>query len=244
MGKFPVWMMNKELVGSDQWEFIPTRLVLPRQLPETLRGAGAAWEITACPQPLLASAVKLGVFLTVEHLKSIQEKLLFPMPNPKEGSGAKGNIIKEDYCKGLINFLYPGESQKEKDRMLDAMHGKFNCTVRCPREIIEAVKELGEEGERDFKHVYQTALNQEVVENDMEKAGRMPVLNRKDQETFTPAELKELLPPGPGIYCSRNPLLRRYQAGYPGPFTFIKGMFLYWFLVCFWVPLSPQSSVS
>ena len=223
VGKFPTWLVNKDLVGAGQWEFIPTRLVLPRQLPATL-GAGAAWEILGCPQPLLKSGVKEGIFLNLDQLKNIHEALLFPLPNPKEGSGATGNIVKEDYCRGLIEMLFPEETQEEKKRMFDAMHGRVARKVRCPREVIEAVKELGQQGEMDFKQVHQVALNQEAVEKDTEQTTREPILNRKEQETFTPPELKDLLPPGAGIYCSRNPLLRRYQGGYASPCAFSRAM--------------------
>lgn len=92
--------------------------------------------------------------------------------------------------------------------------GKTISRVKCASDVIAAVKELGQEGERDFSYIHQVALNQEAVEK--ERKLRSPGEEHEEKKTFTPGTLKSLLPPAPQAMANRNPILKRYQAFYPG----------------------------
>ena len=71
--------------------------------------------------------------------------------------------------------------QMKKKHMVDTICGKTVSRVKCAADIISAVKELGQEGERDFKFVHQVALNQELVE--------------KERKLRTPSDTRKLSPP-------------------------------------------------
>ena len=119
-----------------------------------------------------------------------------------------------DFAKGLVEFLWGAETTEEKKRMVDVIMGKILTKVKCPKDVILAVKELGAQGERDFSDLHQVALNQEQVEK--ERKLRAPTEDREERKTYTPVVLKDLLPNVPGVLCNRNPILSRYQAHYPG----------------------------
>ena len=223
-GSVPAWMMNSSITRA-QWDFIPCKPLIPQQVPPDLRRYGSVLEVTGPPQPLLAAAVKEGIFLTMHVLTEIQGVLHFEVPDAGQGSGTKGGVVKEDYCRGLVEKLWGSESEEEKTRMVAALMGQALSSkkVRRARGVIQAVKELGIEGERDFKEIHRVALNQEAVERDLDlqkdRAPRKPTEERSEIQTFTPAELKSFVPPEHGALLSRNPLLKRYQAHYPRTLT-------------------------
>ena len=210
------WMMNNELDMGEagKWKMVPTTIRTPSELPDVLRSHGSAWEVTGAPQPLLKSAVKEGVFLTVKQLELIHSKLGFPLPEKGQGSGKSGAVIKVDIAKGLVEFLWGEETPEEKNRMVDAICGKLLTKVKCAKDVILAVKELGAQGEIDFADIHQVALNQERVEK--ERKLRSPTEDSEEIKTYTPGVLKDLLPNVQGVSCNRNPILSRYQAHYPG----------------------------
>ena len=211
---YPTWMMNNDIAIATKWEMIPCRLLVPPLLPEALRSYGSVWEKTGEPQPLLKSAVKAGVFLNMKQLDHIYQILKYDLPDKGKGSGKGGGIVKIDHATGLVNLLWPEDPPEEKERMVDAIVGRRISKVKCPNDVIQAVKELGAEAERDFRDLHQCALNQEAVEK--ERQLRAPTLDRQEQKTYTPAILKSLLPPETAASCNRNPILKRYQAFYPG----------------------------
>ena len=98
--------------------------------------------------------------------------------------------------------------------MVDAICGKLLTKVKCAKDVILAVKELGAQGEIDFADIHQVALNQERVEK--ERKLRSPTEDSEEIKTYTPGVLKDLLPNVQGVSCNRNPILSRYQAHYPG----------------------------
>ena len=223
------------LAGAAKWKMLPTKLALPSQLPPSLQCHGSAWEITGEPQSIIKSAVMEGIFLTVFYLTEIQKILQFPLPDKGSGSGKKGGVTKPDYAEGLVQFLWPDESSESKKRMYDAIMGGSLSRVKCANDVIQAVKELGAEAERDFADIHQVALNQELVEK--ERKLRAPTELREEQKTFTPSTLKSLLPDVPLVACNRNPILCRYQVFYPGSLDCFLGIWyvlLPMFLMFLW----------
>ena len=226
------WMMNNDvdLAGTGKWVMVPTTLRLPSELPKQLRCYGSAWEISGEPQSPLKSSVKEGVFLTLRYLEQIRSILKFPLPDKGKGSGAGGGIVKVNYAVSLVKSLWPDDTDQEKTRMVDVICGRNLSKVKCASDVISAVKELGAEGERDFSDLHQVALNQELVE--IERKLRSPTEDREERKTYTPNSLKDFIPNAPGVACSRNPILLRYQAFYPGSleydlhFSFYQHYFL------------------
>ena len=213
------WMMNNELDMGEggKWRMVPTAIRTPSELPEGLRSYGSAWEVTGAPQPLLKSGVKEGIFLTVKQLELIHSKLGFSVPEKGQGSGKNGAIIKIDLAQALVESLWGEDTPEEKKRMVDQICGKIMTKVKCAKDVILAVKELGAQGEQDFADIHQVALNQECVER--ERKLRSPTEDREDIKTFTPGVLKDFLPNVQGVICNRNPILSRYQAFYPGSWS-------------------------
>ena len=215
-----------DISGTAKWRMLPVSLQVRSQLSAVLRSFGSAWLVTGEPQSLVKSAVKSGVFLTVKSLEQIQSMLGYKLPDKGQGSGKNGALVKLDHAKCLVDFLWPGATPDEKKHMVDTICGKTVSRVKCAADIISAVKELGQEGERDFKFVHQVALNQELVEK--ERKLRTPSDTREDKKTFTPKVLKEFLPKVQGVACSRNPMLCRYQAFYPGTMVRFGQLFFGW----------------
>ena len=215
-------MMSTEFEGNTEWMRIPVQLTLPCFLPVGASQHGAAWQITGEKESLLKSAVRAGVQLNMEQLLQLHHELKFALPAKGEGKGKRGNPIKADYAASLIKYLFPGISDEERERMWNELMGSTagvkKQSVRCPEDVINAVKGLGEEAERDFKFVHEVALNQQAVEQEMKKNKRLPAQgpDAYTQRTYTPGELKTLLPRDSGAWCNRQPVLKRYQGGYPG----------------------------
>ena len=218
----PLWMFNTDLTGGTQWLRQPARLILPCFLPLEVGRFGTAWLLTSNGQPLLQAAIREGCELTVAQLRALQEALKFPLPPRGSGSGKRGSLVRQDYASSLVAFLFdsdPAVTQEMKDEMIKGIMkgvGKRAQTVRCPEDVIMAVKELGKEAEMDFAHVHEVALNQQAMEEDKKKRkakANEPAL-REDPaiRTYTPTQLKDLLPPN--AWCNRQPLLQRYQGGF------------------------------
>ena len=221
----PTWMINTDVQNGTQWLCQPVRLVLPCFLPDGIRQFGAAWQLTGPTQSLLHAAVRHGCELTVAHLRGIHDAVKYPLPARGAGSGKRGALLREDYARALISFLFdsdPTVTQEQKDEMLKGMLGGWRKkqTVRCPQHVIAAVKELGKEAELDFQHVHSVALNQQAVEDDRAKRQKKAAAAKEAFEsdepsgvrTYTPTELKHLLPPG--AWCNRQPVIKRYQGGF------------------------------
>ena len=219
----PTWMLNHTLTGVGKWHMLPTKLLLPCQVPVGLARFGSVWEVTGAPEGLLSSAVREGVWLSAKILEFLQKELGFPLPDKRMGSGKGGSLVKADYAAGLVKHLWPEASEAEHVRMVDSLVGSTVSKVKCPRDVIAAVKELGLSEGRDFEHLQDIALNQEAVERERSQRGP-DIQQREEQKTFTPVQLSKLLPPSGGnrVACNRNPLLSRYQAFYSGVLAELK----------------------
>ena len=213
----PTWMLSTGDVANTDWLRLPSKLLLPCFTPPAAQHLGVVWQVTGEKQPLLEAAVRDGCTLTVFQLRQIHECIGLPLPGKKQGSGKNGVLNKQDFCLALIEKLFASEPQAAKDRMFEGLMGntRQGASVRCAAAVIAAVRELGKEAERDFAYIHEVALNQEAVEKQA-KRERADNIEDYERKTYTPSELKDLLPAGKGIFCNRNPLVKRYQVGYPG----------------------------
>ena len=197
---------------------IPTKLTLPCFLPHGMSGYGAVWAVTGPKQPLLKGAVQQGCPLDFFQLSQLQEALKFPLPAKGKGSGAHGGATKPDYARSLVKTLFPDASEQEHNHMFTGIMGTTAVRkqkVKCPQDVIQAVQLLGKEAESDFRFVHEVALNQEAMEKEEKKIrAAAEAEDAYARRTYTPAELRRLLPPNG--WCNRQPVLKRYQAGYIG----------------------------
>lgn len=122
------------------WVHIPSKVLHPRVAPPGIAREHVVVMVqTGEPESLLASAVRVGAFLTVKQLKNIQSHLSFPMCEPGKGSGKNGRLIKKDYCDGLLNYLFPGQ---DHSLMLKGLMGQnwnhLKPCKACTSDILQA----------------------------------------------------------------------------------------------------------
>ena len=212
---FPSWLINRTLTPEHSWQLIPTKPLLPCLVPPALKQFASLWQVTGGSQPMVKAAVAEGCFLTKEYLIKLKAHLGYALP--KKASG-KYTYLKIDYCQALVNFLWPEAKEDAKERMVKHMMGSVKHTVRCPEEVLAAVDELAKNEQRDFEHLRDAALNQRKIQTEARKErADAGVPAAGERKTFTPSTLQQLLPEGvAGCFLNRNPLIKRYQAGYPG----------------------------
>ena len=217
-------MINTKIRGDTEWKHVPTRLSPPCFVPPGASQHGVAWEIRGASQDLLTAAVRGGCSLTVAQLAQLNEALTLPMPVRGQGSGTRGGLKKEDYVRALIQYLFgddPSVDEAARQQMFQGVMGEAFFrkarSVRCPEDVIAAVRHLGQEAESDFHFIHSVALNQQAVEHERQRTrAAAQAEDAYEQRTYTPVQLKSLLPPVAGVWCNRQPLLKRYQAAYPG----------------------------
>ena len=161
------WMVNFDLDGA--WRFVPVkrlvRALLPRDLYE--RGRGFCWEITCAEyEPLLTSAVREGVWISLANIRQICHSLGVEPPRSKQGSGKGGAVVKIDWARKLVQHLFPNEDEKEQERMAAALTWKSGNAKGTAskdgseeRSVLKMVAELDEENREapEFMKVVQLA---------------------------------------------------------------------------------------
>lgn len=100
--------------------------------------------------------LKHGLFLIVANLRQLCASFnAWPSP---PGSGAKGNLIKVDFARALVNRVFSTlVSDEEKDRMVSAI-----CKTSVPKvdvEVLEHVSCLDEENCEAVKETIRTATD-------------------------------------------------------------------------------------
>ena len=118
-------MINHHFDSKSDWVHVPVEKRLPVMLRADM-GVGTTFEILQNPDEadelgLLKSALKAGVFLVVDTLKTINVSLGVEVPKFPNGSGARGAIIKVDHARALINFLFKKETQKVRDDLVRSL---------------------------------------------------------------------------------------------------------------------------
>lgn len=140
------------------WRRAAVSILPPACLPVALHNAGAAYRIESRYEWILPAAIRHGVELTVNQLKSIIATLGVPLPD--KGSGKRGQLIKTDFAQSLIKYLFPNAEGKEFDRMLKDTLGGSAKTGPTDVEVLAAMAELDTENAEAFIHVKKQALEQ------------------------------------------------------------------------------------
>ena len=204
------WMINGTMDADNTWQLIPVKPVLPCMMPAGLRHFASSWRVTGAPQPMVKAAVKEGCFIRKEDLLKLKTLLGFSLPTKSKD--------KIDYCRAFVKHLWPEASDDEFEEMVSKMMGKIKGrTIRCPKAVLQAVEELSKTDQREFEHLRDAARNQCKVQDELRKARADAGQAAGERKTFTPDVLQKLLPRNvTGCFLHRNPLIKRYQAGYPG----------------------------
>lgn len=196
------------------WVHIPSKVLHPRVAPPGIAREHVVVMVqTGEPESLLASAVRVGAFLTVKQLKNIQSHLSFPMCEPGKGSGKNGRLIKKDYCDGLLNYLFPGQ---DHSLMLKGLMGQnwnhLKPCKACTSDILQAFDGLPPEDQAEFAKLAAVAADEVLLKEKRDERTRAATFSRNAKKHHTPLSLKDLRPPGGRI--TRHPALKRYQAFY------------------------------
>ena len=148
------WMVNFDLDGD--WRFVPVKRLVRALLPCALYESGRCfcWEITRPEfEPLLTSAVREGVWISLANIRQICHTLGVEPPRSKQGSGKNGAVIKVDWAQKLVQHLFPNADEQEQKRMTAALTWKSGSAKSTfdskeggvERTVLRMVAELDEE---------------------------------------------------------------------------------------------------
>jgi hypothetical protein len=208
----PFWMYNSNVGGDSKWKHLPTAKQHPAFCPASLQTYNSPFVVTGPADDLLPSAVRSGVFLTVENLKNILEVVPYEMKPPFHG--ANGAKVKLDYARGLVNKYFEQEPEAETNRMVQCIMGQYYGRVHCPQQILDAINSMEASEKKDFQGLHETVLNQEDVHSKIQ-ADRAASDKLYLHKEGTPALLKSLVPPVAGCGLNRKGSICRYFAWVP-----------------------------
>eukprot|EP00435_Cladocopium_sp_Y103_P036593 s312_g9.t1 len=142
------WMVNFDVDGD--WRFVPVKRLVRALLPRALYESGRcfSWEITSQEyEPLLTSAVREGVWISLANIRQICHSLEVEPPRAKQGSGKGGAVVRVDWARKLVQHLFPGADAEEQKRMTAALTWKQSKggLKEKERSVLEMVAELDEE---------------------------------------------------------------------------------------------------
>ena len=162
--------------------------------PESaLQGLGSAWEVTGGHEALLTSAVRHGVFLKVDQLKSIIRSL--GLEEMKVGSGRGKGVLKADLVQHLLRALFPdaGPGSADYKKMFEAMMNQ-KCETISPGEeqgVTHMISCLDTENAEEFKLLAKHAkekidehvrrIGRETARNEFEKAAKQQMEEAKEK---------------------------------------------------------------
>ena len=223
--KLPRWLMNDKLEmdagTATGWLHVPLRVCHPWVLPEVIRqNHVVAFQQTGPLETIIHSGIRAGIFLTVGQLKLLQGSLKFPIPNKKEGSGKSGRLVKKDYAKSLVDYLFPGESEKNKSAMLLGIMGRTwkhldpKQTSKHSAGILKAFNGLPQDDMQEFSKLAAVASDEILLNERRDQRARVESCKTTTKQYETPLELRDLHPAVMGCRITRHPVLKRFQAFY------------------------------
>ena len=208
---------------------MPCDVSLPAFLPVRFQqqiGKTTAWRIKDTPADLLKASLQSGFPLKVAQLDGLKDVLGFNYPAKGTGSGKNGNIVRIDKAKALLDHLFGDAWTPEMLAGVGGRRTEQQTEVKLPVGLVEALGELERDEQRDFDHLHgmikekkrQMDSEKEAQKNEPGQRASSDFADAYEVRTYTPVSLKDLLPlkGENGVYCNRNPEVRRYQACYPG----------------------------
>lgn len=117
----PMWVFNHTIdEETNVFEFVPTRFLLRRELPMHPQLSGSAILVTGPHEGLLVPAFRRGLSITLPQVRLIYDTLKIPPMKHGEGTGAKGNVLKRDLVRKILEKLFGDSVSKEElERMLN-----------------------------------------------------------------------------------------------------------------------------
>ena len=170
----PPWLANFEVTNTtEKWSAAALKPVIPSLVPPELGSRACVLSVKSPWESLLKASVRSGLSsINVETLKLIVK--VNQVPLPPSGSGASKNLIRIDFAKALVHWLFPdlAPDHPEFQRMLQSLAGNSKKkVVDCPESVLEAVQALDRENAETFKDLQKYAL-QAKTDKDEIKAGR------------------------------------------------------------------------
>eukprot|EP00435_Cladocopium_sp_Y103_P051613 s1468_g16.t1 len=181
------WLISHELDGS--WRFVPVKRLIRGLLPQSLFVAGRrfCWEITSTEyESLIYSAVREGTWIALANLRQICNSL--GIDPPRTGSGKNNSVLKADWARKLVEFLFPGATQEEMKRMISALTWKSNKMGGLKdkeRSVLEMVSELDQENREapEFQKMIKLAQSRlkEMEKKEIVSKTRKMVLEERER---------------------------------------------------------------
>lgn len=216
--------MNAE--NATGWVHVPLQVVHPRTLPHGMYGNHFFAFVQCGPaEPLIHSAIRNGVLMTLAQLRSVQGVLKYPLPDKGKGHGKNGRLIKRDWCQGLVDYLFPDMSEADRSRLVAGLLGNNCHHLQPPRsksgsssyhtaDILKAFDGLEAEDAKEFSALAAAAKDEALLKERRDRKAREQAVTRRSNAHETPKTLRDLIPPVAGCRLSRHPALRRYQGFY------------------------------
>eukprot|EP00435_Cladocopium_sp_Y103_P065603 s253_g27.t1 len=244
---FVHFLHNHDVTDQSVWKRVDCIPLPPASLPVELGHLGSAWAVQKRAS-LLKAGLKEGLQLTVPQIKQIFFSLEISAPTGR-GSGKKGNIVKLDWVKKLIQHFFPGDDPGEQLRMINCLMGKNQATLDV--DLLAAVSALDAENKTSFSYIQKTCIEQfeetvfgrgqsskietsaepEKVKAMVDESVKSLRIEHKSsvdavkmrQWNLTPPDLKNLLP-GRGeitgfFWARHDPNLRFFRVDYPTGFS-------------------------
>ena len=209
------------------WQHIPCGILHPWEVPVKLRNRYATCIMqTGPPGDMITSALKHGIYLRVDHLKELQAIFRFEMPDPGQGSGKNGALIKQDYAQALLDYIFQETvTPAQKKTMLAAIMGKNSSGKHLGRatahakDILEAVHGLDTADVPEFSAMAAVCVDElELHKARPNREPRIGGLAYNPRKNITPEsvrkDLDSLCPTSTRSKIYRHPKLKRYQAFY------------------------------
>ena len=257
----PEWIFNFDVSESSDW-----RLVVVKQIPgcclTDLVSLGTVFRIEGFEWPLRAALREATISLTVAQLQSLALSLKIAPPAKGSGSGQKGNVIRIDWVRALVNSIFSQETEKVRESIINALdkananqQGKvdLNCLAfvsQLDLENQECFKEIKKQAMKEYDKTVRVNVQEEVRESAEKKFKQELIDNQKEKEAkakaeivrqweLTPKDLKNLLPGRGSIagvfYMRYNPIQEFFRSDYPTgdfPITLVFFRFLFG-LLCY-----------
>ena len=168
VNRAPVFAFNYSIDNElTIWQHVQTKTAPPVCIPPNVRFNGAGMIIVrGPPQPLVAGALRNGLKLNLTQLDDLLGELGVPRLAAGTGSGKKNVIVKKDKARALIEFVFPGESETETTRMVNAIMGKANKTQQTDPLLLEAAASIPVEEAAAFSKVIKDCIR---LKNKMDK---------------------------------------------------------------------------
>ena len=180
---FPRWVFNYVIGDSCPFQLIPTEILPPACISPTFGKLPMVLQITGEPEPVVASSLRRGIFLTVKQIQSIMDALHFDGPAPGSGSGKKGRLVKLDYATCLINHLFPTVNENETAFMVTSLMVKKQVRPEdAPELLVKLISMLDTSEAQHFSRMRKEAVDDLAVSAMKDKISKVQQKKAEKEE--------------------------------------------------------------